>query len=86
MVPLHLSIRLFIPRSATLLGCLVCVIVIPNVFIPYIQTLHIDCSHIEDVHLLFYAHLINILAFFRGVELRHFFHPKCLEVSALCNL
>ena len=27
----------------------------------YIQTLHYDCSHIEDVHLLFCAHLIIIL-------------------------
>ena len=31
--------------------------------------LHTDCSHIEDVHLLFCAHLINIFSFFESVEL-----------------
>ena len=35
----------------------------------YIQTLHYDCSHIEDVHLQFCAHLINIFLFLKGVEL-----------------
>ena len=49
----------------------------------YNQTLHNDCSHIEDVHLLFCAHLVNIISYFVGVELRHFFHPKCVEVSGL---
>ena len=32
----------------------------------YIQTLHNDCSHIEDVHLPFCAHLINIFSIFDG--------------------
>ena len=41
----------------------------------YIQTLHNDCSHIEDVHLLFCARFI---IFFTGVELRRFFLPRCL--------
>ena len=45
----------------------------------YIQILPNDCSYIEDVHLLFCAPLINIFSFFTGVELRHFFHPKCVE-------
>ena len=44
----------------------------------YFQTLHKDCLHIEDVHLSFCAHLINIFSFLTGVELRHFFHPKCI--------
>ena len=44
----------------------------------YVQTLPNDCSHIEDVHLLFCAHLINIFSFFTGVELRHIFFPKCI--------
>ena len=52
----------------------------------YIQTLHNDCSHIEDVHLPFCAHLLNIFSFLTGVELRHFFHLKCLGVPSLCNL
>ena len=33
----------------------------------YIQTLHNDCSHIEDVHLLFYARFVNIFFIFFGV-------------------
>ena len=44
----------------------------------YIQILPNDCSYIEDVHLIFCAHLINIFSFFTGVELRHFFLPKCI--------
>ena len=54
----------------------------------YVQTLHNDCSHIEDVHLLFCAHLINIFLFLTGVELRHFFLPRCLVgclVCVICN-
>ena len=40
----------------------------------YIQTLHNDCSHIEDVHLLFCARFIFFFfTFWTGVELRHFF-------------
>ena len=54
--------------------CLVCVIYNSNSFHSfYIQTLQNDCSHIEDVHHLFSAHLINVFLFLRGVELRHFF-------------
>ena len=47
-------------------------------FQKFIQTLHNDGSHFEDVHLSFCAHLINIFSFLTGVELRHFFHPKCI--------
>ena len=43
-----------------------------------IQTLNNDCSHIEDVHLLFCACFIIFLTFLTGVELRHFFLPRCL--------
>ena len=49
----------------------------------YILTLHNDCSHIEDVHLAFCAHLINIFSFLTGVELRHFLRG-CL-VCVICN-
>ena len=42
----------------------------------FIQTLINDCSHIEDLHLPFCAHLINVFSFLMGVELRHFFHLK----------
>ena len=54
----------------------------------YIQTLHNDCSYIEDVHHLVCAHSINFFSFLRGVELRHFFHLKCLGgclVCVICN-
>ena len=44
----------------------------------YIQTLHNDCSHIEDVNLLFCAHFIIFFTFLTGVELRCFFHPLYL--------
>ena len=30
------------------------------------------------MHLSFCAHLINIFSFLTGVELRHFFHLKCI--------
>ena len=52
----------------------------------YIQTLHNDCSHIEDVHLLFCAHLIIFSQFLTGVELRIVFTSKWLGVYSLCNL
>ena len=66
--------------------CLVCVICNSYSFsFLYFQTLHNDCSHIENVHLPFFAHLINIFLFLTGVELRHFFHPKCVGVSGLCR-
>ena len=44
----------------------------------YIQTLHNDCSHIEDEHLLFCARFIILFTFLTGVELRLFFLPRCL--------
>ena len=45
----------------------------------FIQALRNDCSHIEDVHHLFCAPIINIFSFLTFVELRYFFHLKCLE-------
>ena len=48
---------------------LVCVICNSQQFsFLYFQTLHNDCSHIEDVHLPFCAHLIDIFSFLSGVE------------------
>ena len=42
-----------------------------NSFRSFIKlTLDNDCSHIENVHLLFCAHLINIFSFLTGVEHR----------------
>ena len=52
----------------------------------YIQNLHNDCSHIEDVHLLFCVHLIIFSQFLTGVELRIVFTSKWLGVYSLCNL
>ena len=37
-----------------------------------VHTLYNDCSHIEDVHLLFCAPLINIFLFVTGAKLRLF--------------
>ena len=42
----------------------------------------------EEVHLLFCAHLINIFLLFMGVELRHFFSSEMqrgCQVCAVCN-
>ena len=47
------------------------------------QTLHNDCSHIEDMHLPFCAYLIIIFLFLTGVEVRHF-PSKLRGVSDLC--
>ena len=44
----------------------------------YIQTLHNDCSHIEDVYLLFCSCFKFFKTFLTGVELRCFFLPRCL--------
>ena len=64
--------------------------VIPTLFVPLDSTLHNDCLFVEDMHLLFCTHLINIFLFFRAVELRNYLHPKCLgkRVSGLeiCRL
>ena len=55
-------------------------------FIINIQTLCNDCLDIDDVHLPFCAHLINIFLFLGLLNLDIFSHPKCLGVSCLCNL
>ena len=48
-----------------------CNLSLQNFSFVFIQTLPNDCSHIEDVHLLFCARFIFFLSFLRGVELRH---------------
>ena len=50
---------------------LIPIIMIINTFsLLYVQNLYNDCSHIEDVHLLFCANLINVFIFsLRIVEL-----------------
>ena len=56
-------LNLDIIPSEMLRGCLVFVICNSSSFylFIYIQTMHYDCSHIEDVHLLFCADLIIFL-------------------------
>ena len=49
----------------------------------YIQTLHNDCSYIEDVHLLFCIHLMLFFFHFWGLELRHLFLYNAKRVSGL---
>ena len=54
---------------------------------PFIQILHNDSSQIEDAHLLFCAHFVNIFSIFRDVE-QTFFSPKMLRwclVCVICN-
>ena len=46
---------------------------------------HNHCPHVENMHILLCAHLINIFSFLRGDELRHFFHSKCLRVHNDCS-
>ena len=46
---------------------------------PFIQTLHNGCPHIEDAHLLFYAHFMNVFSFWRDVKLRRFCDQKSLD-------
>ena len=48
----------------------------------FFQTLPNDCSHIEDVHLLFFAHF-TFFSFLRAVKFRHFFHG--CQVCVICN-
>ena len=52
--------------------------VAPKVFTSFFQTLRKDFSHIEDLHLVFCAHFMNIFSFLRGVVLKTFFRSKCL--------
>ena len=73
--PLGQSVHLSI--LSQLLGYLVCVICKSKSFHSFLFKLHNDCSNIEDVHLLFFAHFAFFFSFLRGVELRHFFHLKC---------
>ena len=49
--------------------------------------MHNDCSHIEDVHLLFYAHFMNIFSLLGGLELRHFSLERLrwFLVCVICN-
>ena len=49
-----------------------------------IQTLHNDCSHIEDVHPIFCAHFMNIFSYLSDVELRHFSIKKMLLWYLVC--
>ena len=64
--PLSPSIRL----SAKLLGYLVCELCNSKSFRSFLfKTLHNGCSHIEDVHFLFCAHLIICSHFLRGLDL-----------------
>ena len=45
----------------------------------YVQTLPYNCSHIEDVQLLFCEQLINIYRLSEAVPMRPFFEQKMAE-------
>ena len=53
-------------------------------FNPFIQTLHNDCSHTEDVHLLLSAYFTFFFLILRRVE--HFSIGNAYGVPSLCNL
>ena len=80
------SVRLSIRLSATLLGCLVCVICKLRQKFPFLynQTLHNDWSHIEEEHLLFCAHLINIFSFLWVLNLDIFFRSEMSRGCLVC--
>ena len=64
--------------------CLLCVIC----SLLYIQTLRNDCSHIDNVHQSFCAHLINIFLFLGLLNLDIFFPSEMLRgclVCVICN-
>ena len=67
-----LNLDIFSIRNAKEVPSL-CNLLLQQYSLLYIQTLHNDCSHIEDVHFSFCAHLINIFPLLTDVELRHFF-------------
>ena len=64
-----LTLGIFSPEM--LRECLFCLIFmkLQQYSFLYIQTLHTDCSHIEDVHLLFCARFIFFLIFWRVLNL-----------------
>ena len=51
-----------------------------------IQTLLNDCPHIEDVHLLFCAHFMNIFFNWRMLNFDIFPTKSTFGVPSLCNL
>ena len=78
-VVLNLDIFPICPSIRNILGVpSLCNLLLQKFSFFFIQTLPNDCSHIEDVHLLFCAHFIIFFSFLRVVELRHFFHQQCL--------
>ena len=50
-----------------------------------IQTLPNDCSHIDDVHLLYCARFINLFLFLTVVEPRHFFPSEMPTVDCIAK-
>ena len=73
--------------SKNLRWCLVCVICNSQQFsISYIQTLYNECSHNEDVHLLFCAHLIIFYYIFGSAEHRLYYVYTTFGMLTLCNL
>ena len=67
-------------------GCLVCVICNTNSIHSFLFKLCIMIVHILKMCTFYFVHISGFLfLFLRGVEPRHFFHPKCLGVPSLCN-
>ena len=73
------SVRPSVHPSETLQGAKFVLSVTPKVFILFYSNFAYDCSHIEDVHLLFCARFINFFSFLRVVELGHFLASSMLR-------
>ena len=65
---------------------LVCVICNSKSFHYLIFKLCLIIVHTLNMCLSFFCKFDKHFLIFRAVELRHFFLPKCLGVSCLCNL
>ena len=82
----HLSVRLSVRLKHFRVPSL-CNLYLQKFSFFFIQTLPNDCSHIEDVHLLFCAGFINFLSFLGVLNLDNFSIPMlwgCL-VCVICN-
>ena len=69
--PLHVSVRPSICWSVRNIFWVpsLCNLYLQKFSFLIIQTLYNDCSHIEDVHLIFCEHFMNIFSFLQGDEL-----------------
>ena len=66
------------PSVRNTLGCQVCVIYNSKSFHSFLFKLCLIAVHILKMCTSCFVHVSYFFSFFRGVELRHFFHLQCL--------